>query len=115
MLNTFMRFIEFISSLKSFTATIRVKGIVVKTKIEVESLAQARAMLSHIFGQSNVLNIVQSAMNEQGSGMRTLSADELKVQNLAQQREKYAKAEKQEKARQSLVKAQQRMRDAQSV
>lgn len=110
-----MRFMEFISSVKSFTATIRVKGVVVKTNIEVESLAQARAMLSHIFGQSNVLNVVQSAMNEQGNGMKTLSADELKVQNLAQQREKYAKAEKQEKARQSLVKAQQRMRDAQSV
>lgn len=106
---------EFISSLKSFTVTLRVKGVVVKTKIEVESLAQARALLSHIFGQSNVLNVVQSRMNEQGSGVRTMTADELKVQNLAQQREKYAKAEKQEKARQSLVKAQQRMRDAQSL
>ena len=110
-----MRFIEFISGLNSFTATLRIKGVVVKTNIEVENLSQARALLSHIFGQSNVLNVAQSALNEQGNGMKTLSADELKVQNLAQQREKYAKAEKQEKARQSLAKAQQRMRDAQSV
>lgn len=110
-----MRFYEFCSSLKCFTATLRIKSVVVKTNIEVESLAQARAMLSHIFGQSNVLNVVQSAMNEQGNVMKTFSADELKVHNLAQQREKYATAEKQEKARQSLAKAQQRMRDAQSV
>jgi len=110
-----MRLYEFCSKLNCFTATLRVKGVVVKTNIEVDSLAQARAMLSHIFGQSNVLNVVQLAMNEQGNGVKTLSADELKVQNLAQQREKYAKAEKQEKARQSLAKAQQRMRDAQSV
>ena len=110
-----MRLSEFCTNLKCFTATLRVRGVVVRTNIEIESLAQARAMLSHMFGQGNVLNVVQSAMNEQGNGMKTLSADELKVQNLAQQREKYAKAEKQEKARQSLVKAQQRMRDAQSV
>lgn len=110
-----MRLYEFCSNLKCFTATLRIKGVVVKTNIEIESIAQARSMLSYIFGQSNVLSVVQSAMNEQGSGVKTLSADELKVQNLAQQREKYAKAEKHEKARQALVKAQQRMRDAQSV
>lgn len=110
-----MRFKEFQSDFSKYLATVRVNGLVVKFTLEVANQSQARALLVHLFGQNNLLGLVTVSISEEVAGTRVLSADELKVQNLAQQRERYAKAEKQEKARQSLVKAQQRMRDAQNL
>ena len=61
---------------------------------------------------TNLKNVVQSVMIEQGDRIKNLDANQLKVKSLEQQRLKYAKAEKQEKARQALLKAQKKVRDA---
>ena len=61
---------------------------------------------------TNLKNVVQSVMIEQGDRIKNVDANQLKVKSLEQQRLKYAKAEKQEKARQALLKAQKKVRDA---
>jgi len=56
-----MRIFEVTKQLNTFTATVRVttsgSQIVVRTQVQADGITQARAILRHIFGTSNVLSV----------------------------------------------------------
>ncbi len=111
---------EVISGLKTFIATVRVKNgasvTTVKTAVHAEGQMQARAILVRVFGESNVFAVLESQqMTETEGGTKTLSASELRVKSLADQAKKLQQQAKQERASQSLDKAQKRMMKASSV
>ena len=113
-----MRIDEITDGLQTFIATVRVANgsgfTAAKTAVHADGLMQARAILIRIFGDGNVLAVVeaQQQMTEIEEGTKTLSASELRVKSLADNAMKLKDQKKQEVARQSLAKAQQRMAKA---
>ena len=106
--------IDEVAGLKTFIATVRVKNgsnvTTTKTPIQADGQMQARAIMTRIFGDGNVLAVLEtSQMTEMEGGTKTLSAAELRVKSLADQAKKLKDQAKQERARQSLDKAQKRM------
>ena len=106
--------IDEIAGLKTFIATVRVKNgsnvITTKTPIQADGQMQARAIMTRIFGEGNVLAVLEtSQMTEMEGGTKTLSAAELRVKSLSDRAKALKAQEKQEVARQSLDKAQKRM------
>ena len=106
--------IDEVAGLKTFIATVRVKNgsnvTTTKTPIQADGQMQARAIMTRIFGEGNVLAVLEtSQMTEMEGGTKTLSAAELRVKSLADQAKKLQQQAKQERARQSLDKAQKRM------
>jgi TRAP-type uncharacterized transport system substrate-binding protein len=77
---------------------------------------QAKALLTHTFGDGNVLSINQD-MSEQDmtEGTKTLNSQELQVKTLADKAEDYKQQEKALKARQEMAKAQQNLMKASRV
>jgi len=117
-INTHMRINEVTDGLRRYVAMVRVKAnstqLSAKTSIEAEGQMQARTMLCHIYGDTNVQSVTQSGgVCEASDGVKVLSADELKVKSLADQARRLKQSERQERARQSLAKAQERMRKVQ--
>ena len=116
-----MRIDEITDGLQTFIATVRVANgsalTTAKTAVLAEGLMQARAILARIFGEGNVLVVLeaQSSMTEIEEGTKTLSASELRVKSLADNAMKLKNKAKQERARQSLDKAQKRMVKASSA
>ncbi len=113
-----MRISEVTDGLRRYVAMVRVKAnstqLSAKTSIEAEGQMQARTMLCHIYGDSNVLSLTQSGgVCEASDGVKVFSPDELKVKSLADQARRLKQSERQERARQSLAKAQERMRKVQ--
>jgi hypothetical protein len=104
-----MRYNEFRNTLNTFTATVRVvtksSSLTVRTTVDAETQSQAAAILKRLFGEENVLNVVQK-ISEQGK-TRVLSSDELRVKSLADQSNRLKQQEKKLKARNALTKAQQ--------
>jgi len=115
MLNTHMRFSHFNSHQHKYKVTIRVfdgsKSMTVNLTLEVDGISQARFLASKLFGAKNVVS-VSEIRNEFIESTETLSADQLKVKSLEDQKKRYAELAKQEKAKQSLVKAQKKMQNA---
>ena len=115
MLNTHMRFSQFSSHQHKYKATIRVidgsQSMTMNWTIEVDGLAQARLLASKLFGARNVTSVTE-VRNEFIESTETLSADQLKVKSLQDQKKRYGELAKREKARQSLVKAQKKMQSA---
>ncbi len=112
-----MRIAEITSGLQTFIATVRVANgsglTTAKTAVHADGLMQARAILVRIFGEGNVLAVLEAQqMTEIEEGTKTLSASELRVKSLADKAMKLKDQEKQERSRQSLAKAQQRMAKA---
>jgi phage shock protein A len=113
-----MKINEVIKIPQTYLATVRVvlrdSSMTARTTITADSLQQARAMLTRIYGASNVLNITL-AMNEDGDvteSTKTLSPQELQVKALADKAEDYKQQEKALKARQQMAKAQQNLMKA---
>lgn len=108
-----MRFNEFTSHQHKYKATIRVidgsQSMTMNWTIDVDGLAQARLLASKLFGSKNVASVTE-VRNEFIESTETLSADQLKVKSLQDQQKRYGELAKREKARQSLVKAQERYR-----
>ncbi len=106
-----MRYIEFRNTLNTFIATVRVvtksSSLSVRTTVDAETQSQATAILKRLFGEGNVLNVVQK-ISEQGK-TRVMSSDELRVKSLADQAKRLKQQEKELKARNALTKAQQGM------
>lgn len=54
-----MRIVEVISSLHTYTATVRVHvgggALVLRTHVHADGIAHARALLVHLYGMGNVL------------------------------------------------------------
>ena len=77
--------------------------MVVKTAIEAESQAQARALLCHLYGVGNVLSVTQ-ALGEEGA--KVLSADEQRVKAMSDQAKRLKQQAQQIKAQNAVKKAQ---------
>jgi hypothetical protein len=86
-----------------------------RTTITADTLQQAKAMFTRIYGEGNVLNVTQvmSEQNDVTEGTKTLSPQELQVKALADKAEDYKQQEKALKARQQMAKAQQNLMKAQ--
>ena len=97
-----------------FYATVRAKtasqSMLVKTAIAADGIAQARQMLTVLYGEGNVLSLSQS-LNETDV-TKVLTADQLRLKNMADQKARITQNEKRERARQKLVKAQQTVQKA---
>lgn len=114
-LNTHMRFSQFSTHQHKFKVAIRVidgsQSMTVNLTFEVDGISQAKLVASKLFGARNVISVTQ-IRNEFIESMETLNSDQLKLKSLEDQKKRYAELSKQEKARQSLVKAQKKMQNA---
>lgn len=103
---------------QTYLATVRVvlrdSSMTARTTITADTLQQARAMLTRIFGEGSVLSInqVMAEDEEMTEGTKTLSPQELQVKALADKAEDYKQQEKALKARQQMAKAQQNLMKA---
>ena len=85
--------------------------MIVNLTLEVDGSSKARILASKLFGAKNVLSVTQVS-NEFAESISNLNSDQIRIKSLEDQKKKYAVLAKREKARQSLVKAQQKVRDA---
>lgn len=110
-----MRFSQFSSHQHKYKVTIRVidgsQSMTVNLTLEVDGVSQARLVASKLFGARNVLSVTQ-IRNEFIESAETLNSEQLKLKSLEDQKKRYTDLAKQEKARQSLVKAQKKMQNA---
>lgn len=113
-----MRLHEFSNQLNTYIATVRVVlrdgGTIARTTITADTLQQAKALLTRMFGDGNVLSINQAMAEDEEvtEGTKTLSPQELQVKSLADKAEHYKQQEKALKARQKMAKAQQNLMKA---
>ena len=114
-----MKINEFANLPQNFLATVRVVisgcSSTVRTTINADGYTQARAMLTRLYGEGNVMAITQaiSEGEEVTEGTKTLSPQELQVKSLADKAKDYKQQEKALKARQQMAKAQQNLMKAQ--
>ena len=113
-----MKINEVTSIPQSYLATVRValrnSSMTARTTITADSVQQAKAMFTRIYGEGNVLNINQ-LMAENGEvteATKTLSPQELQVKSLADKAKQYKEQAKAMKARQQMAKAQQNLMKA---
>lgn len=105
---------------QTYIATVRValrdSNMTARTTITADTVQQAKAMLTRIYGEGNVLNITQvmAEGEEVTEGTKTLSPQKLQVKALADKAEDYKQQEKALKARQQMAKAQQNLMKATS-
>ena len=111
---------EVTSSLQLFSATVRVATSAgggtssFKTAVHAESAQHARQLLTHLYGVNSVTGLVL-VRGKFGEAMTTTTAagpqtaDQLRLKALTDQKAQIGQREKQERARQKLVKAQQQM------
>ena len=109
-----MRINEFTDGLKRFVATVRVKGnsatMTVKTSVEAEGQAQARAMLCRIYGDGNVQTVMESgALLDEADSVQTPNPDSARLKAVSDQAKRARQAEQKMKAQEALKKAQERM------
>lgn len=103
---------------QTFLATVRVVirdgATTARTTITADTVQQAKAMLTRIFGDGNVLSVTQAMAEDEEvtEGTKTLSPQELQVKALADKAEDYKQQEKALKARQQMAKAQQNLMKA---
>jgi hypothetical protein len=108
-----MRLHEITSPIKTYIARVKLKnGATVRATERTESLSYARQIFQHKYGERNVFSV--SELNEQISeieeGTKTLTPQQIQVKSLADQAAKYKTQEKQLKARQDLLKSQEKLR-----
>ena len=94
---------------------LRDSSMTARTVVTADTLPHAKALLTRIYGEGNVLNInqVMAEDEEVTEGTKTLSPQELQVKALADKAEDYKQQEKALKARQQMAKAQQNLMKAQ--
>jgi hypothetical protein len=109
-----MKINEITNTLKTFIATVKVNGTSIKTSIRAESSIHARLLLQRLYGSGNVSNLSESSteLDEAGAGTEVMDAGNLQVKALADKAKQFTQQKKQLQARQSLAKAQTKMRDA---
>lgn len=112
-----MKLYEITSPIKTYIARVKLKnGSTVRATERTESLSYARQIFQHKYGDRNVFSIseLNEQVNEIEEGTKTLSSQELQVKSLADQAAKFKKQKEQLVAKQSLAKAQAKVRDASS-
>ncbi len=100
-----------------YLATVRVvmrgSTMTARTTITADTIQQAKAMLTRIYGEGNVLNTNQvMAEVEVAEAAKTLSPQELQVKSLADKAKSYNQQAKMLKLRQKLAKDQQALQKA---
>ena len=106
-----------ITSHRLFDSTIRLheatKTTTVRTSIYAENATDAKLRLTALYRKGSVLSfdITESDLKSQ-RGTQTLTADQLRLKSLADQKSLVAQNEKRERARQKMVKAQQAVQKA---
>jgi len=104
---------------QTYLATVRVVlrdgSTTARTTITADKFQQARAMLTRMYGDGNVLSInqVMSGHQDMTEGTKTLSPQELQVKSLSDKAKQYKEQAKAMKARQQMAKAQQDLMKAQ--
>lgn len=109
-----MKINEITNTLKTFVATVKVNGTSIKTSINAENSSHARLLLQRLYGSRNVSSLSESSseLEETGAGTKVVDAGNLQVKALADKAKQLTQQKKQLQARQSLAKAQAKMRDA---
>jgi hypothetical protein len=108
-----MKINEFTNTTQTYLATVRVvlrdSSMTARTTTTADTVQQARAMFTRIYGEGNLLSINQvvSEHEDMTEATKTLSPQELQVKALADKAEDYKQQEKALKARQQMAKAQQ--------
>jgi len=74
-----------------------------KTAIHAEGIAQARQLLTAIYGEDSVLSLSLC----ESFGTKTLDSGQLRLKSIQDQKAKIAQNEKRERARQKVTRAQQ--------
>lgn len=103
---------EITTSLKLFTATIKAHyGVnnttTLKTAIYAEGPTQAKQLLTAVYGDNSVMSLTLNESNLKSQrGTQTLTADQLKLKSLADQKTLISKNQERERARQKMAKAQ---------
>lgn len=111
-----MRVYEFSSPIKTFIARVKLKnGSTVIATERTESLSYARQIFQYKYGDRNVFSVCEVKDSLIDEGTKTLTPQQLQVKSLADQEAKYKKQKKQLQARQTMAKAQEKMRDAIAV
>ncbi len=105
---------EITNPLPLFHATVRAKTssatMMLKTAIHAEGIAQARQLLTAIYGEGSVMSLTLSESNlKPQRGTQTLTTDQLKLKSFADQKLAVAQNEKRERARQKVAAAQKTM------
>jgi len=115
LINRLMKITEIINTLPLFLATVRAKtdGSVwtLKTAIHAEGVAQAKYLLTAIYGEDSVLSLT---LNE-GDVAKPLDSDQLRLKSMSDQTALVSQNEKRERARQKLAKAQKAVQQANIV
>ena len=111
-INSCMLINEITSSLPLFIAMVRVKTAsltwTLKTAIHAEGVAQARQLLTAIYGEGSVMSLSLS----ESFGTQTLDSGQLRIKSMSDQKALLSKNMERERARQKLVKAQQAVQKA---
>ena len=121
MINRIMQITEFTNIPQSYIATVRVVlrdgSTTARTTLTADTYQQARSMLTRIYGDNNVVSIIQVMTEDDGitEGTKTLSPQELQVKALADKAKDYRQQAKAMKARQQMAKAQQNLMKATST
>jgi hypothetical protein len=113
LINTLMKIAEVTNSLKTYIATVRVNGAVIKTSIQADSSNAARLLLMRLYGQGNVASVTAAGaeLAETGAG-QSLDAGQQQVKALADQARRLAQQKRELQARQGMARAQERLRQA---
>ena len=108
-----MKINEITNTLKTYRASVKLKnGTWVKTSVEAENSSQAMQLLKHLYiSVSSVSELIEEE-DELDEGTMTKTPQQLQVQSLADQETKIKQQKKQLIARQTLQKAQEKVRDA---
>jgi predicted nucleic acid binding AN1-type Zn finger protein len=108
-----MKINEITNTLKSYTARVKLKnGTWVKTTVKAENSCQAMQLLKHLYLSVSSVSELTEQADELDEGTATKTPQQLQVQSLADQEAKFKKQKEQLVARQSLAKAQAKMRRA---
>lgn len=109
-----MKINEITNTLKTFVATVKVNGTSIKTSINAENSSHARLLLQRLYGSGNVSSLSESSieLEEADAVTKVMDAGNLQVKALVDKQKQITQQKRQLLARQSLAKAQAKMRDA---
>ncbi len=115
LINKDMRLYEFSNPLKIYVARVRLaNGQTVVATEQTTSLAYARAIFIHIYGDKNVFSVQEhaQAIKELEETVKVVSPQEQQVKAMAQQAKQMNQQAKMMKAKQSVAKAKMNLQKA---
>lgn len=108
-----MKINEITNPLKTYIARVRLSnGSTVTATERTESMNYARQIFQHKYGKNNVFSVTEHNETLIDEATKTLSPQELQVKSLADKAKQITQQKKQLQAKQSMAKAQEKMRDA---